>query len=196
MITQLPIFKGYYNNPFTEDIEDYEFEYINDERVNNNKKPFKNDELFEYDYENYFKELSESLCYKVWDILEDFIREIKFIKLESPEYYNYSNDIIICDIKPNKKMIKTYIKNNYKNWAKYLKDNFTSYDGFISYYSNDENHEDWNINNILNNEEHSNKLEYILDFIAINEGINENEIYEDNEVYLSVKNYNELIERV
>ena len=124
MRTQLPIFKGYYGNIFTEGIEDYEFEYVNDERVNNNKKPFKNDELFEYDYENYFKELSESLCYKVWNILEDFIKEIKFIKLESPKYYNFENDIIICDIKPNKKMIKTYIKNNYKNWSKYLKDNF------------------------------------------------------------------------
>ena len=29
MKTQLPIFKGYYNNPFTEGQEDYEFEYIN-----------------------------------------------------------------------------------------------------------------------------------------------------------------------
>ena len=92
-------------------------------------------------------------------------------------------------------MIKSYIKNNYKNWSKYIKDNFTSYDGFYSYYSNNETHKDWYIDNILNNKKHNHKLEYILDFIAINEGINEDEIYEDNEVYLSVKNYNELIER-
>ena len=109
MNTHLPIFKGYYSNPFTENIEDYEFEYINDERVENNKKPFKNDEDFKYDYKTYFNELSESLCYKVWDILEDFIKEIKFIKLNSPKYYNYSNDKIICDIKPNKKAIINYI---------------------------------------------------------------------------------------
>ena len=195
MKTQLPIFKGYYGNPFTENIEDYEFEYINELRVENNKKPFKNDDDFNFDYKTYFNELSESLCYKVWDILEDFIKEIKFIKLESPKYYNYSNDKIICDIKPNKKVIINYIKNNYKNWCKYLKDNFTSYDGFFSYYSNDVNNEDWNINNILNNKEHNHKLEYILDFIAINEDINEFEIYEDNDIYLSVKNYNELLER-
>ena len=92
-------------------------------------------------------------------------------------------------------MIKTYIFNNYKNWDKYIKDNFTSYDGFFSYYSNDVNNKDWNINNILNNKEDNHKLEYILDFIAINEDINEYDIFEDNEVYLSVKNYNELIER-
>ncbi len=195
MKTQLPIFKGYYGEPFTENIEDNEIDYINELRVENNKKPLDFDD-FNFDYKTYFNDLSESLCYKVWNILEDFIKEIKFIKLHSPKYYNFENDKIICDIKPNKKMIKNYIKNNYKNWSKYLKDNFTSYDGFFSFYSNDENHEDWNINNILNNKEDNHKLEYILDFIAINEGISENEIYEDNEVYLSVENYNELIERV
>ena len=195
MKTQLPIFKGYYNNPFTENIEDNEIDYINELRVENNKKPLDFDD-FNFDYEIYFNDLSENLCYKVSDILEDFIKEIKFIKLESPKFYNFENDKIICEIKPNKKAIINYIKDNYKNWSKYLKDNFTSYDGFFSYYSNDENHEDWNINNILNNKEHNHKLEYILDFIAINEDINEYDIFEDNDVYLSVKNYNELIERV
>ena len=88
MRTQLPIFKGYYGNPFTENIEDYEIDNINNIRNDNNKKPINFDD-FDFDYENYFNELSESLCYKVSDILEDFIKEIKFIKLESPKYYNY-----------------------------------------------------------------------------------------------------------
>ena len=108
MRTHLPIFKGYYENPFTENIEDNEIDYINELRVENNKTPLNFDD-FNFDYEIYFNDLSESLCYKVSDVLEDFIKEIKFIKLESPKYYNYSNDIIICDIKPNKKMIKTFL---------------------------------------------------------------------------------------
>ena len=195
MRTNLPIFKGYYGEEFG--AEEYQFEWLNDLRQEAEKKPLENDFDFDYDYETYYNDLSQALCYKVCDILEDFIKEIKFINLDSPKYYNYSNDVILCDIKPNEEAIKKYIKNNYKNWSKYLKDNFTSYEGFFSYYSNDPEHIDWNLEAIFKRwEEYHYQLGAILDFIAINEGVEYYEIYEDlEEIYnLDVKNWNELLE--
>ena len=194
MKTNLPIFKGYYGEEFG--AEEYQFEWLNELREEAGKKPLENDFLFDYDYENYYNDLSQALCYRVQDFLINFIKEIKFIKLDSPKYYNYSNDVILCDIKPNKKAIKKYIKNNYKNWSQYLKDNFTDYDGFWSHYSNSPENIDWNLAAIFKNKEYQYQLGAILDFIAINEGIEYYEIYQDvEELYnLDVKNWDKLLE--
>ena len=194
MKTNLPIFKGYYGEEFG--AEEYQLEDLNELREEAGKKPLQNDFDFNYDYENYYNELSKALCYKVHDILEGFIKEIKFIELDSPKYYNYSNDVILCDIKPNKEAIKKYIKNNYKDWSQYLKDNFTDYDGFWSHYSNSPENIDWDLEAIFKNKEYQYQLGAILSFIAINEGIEYYEIYQDvEELYnLDVKNWDKLLE--
>ena len=82
-------------------------------------------------YLNYFK-----------DELGDFFKSIgvlslEFIKVDSPKYYNYSTDKLVCDIKIDKNVfIHELRKHNFDNWEQFLKDNFTSYDGFISFYPN------------------------------------------------------------
>ena len=194
MKSNLPIFKGYYGEEFG--AEEYQLEDLNELREEAGKKPLQNDLVFDFDYETYYNELSQALCYRVWDILEDFIKEIKFIELDSPKYYNYSNDIISCDIKPNEETIKKYIKNNYKDWSQYLKDNFTDYDGFWSHYSNSPENIDWDLEAIFKNKEYQYQLGAILSFIAINEGIEYYEIYQDvEELYnLDVKNWDKLLE--
>lgn len=59
--------------------------------------------------------------------------KLTFIKLISPKYYNFETDVIIADIEVDD-LIELYAKNDIKQ---YIIDNFTSYDGFISFYSND-----------------------------------------------------------
>ena len=140
-ITQLeinfPLFEGFYNSylDLSENIEvgegeefcmnEEQFDEIDWKATNNNVAKF---------YLEYIK-----------DELKDFFNEIgiislDFIKIDSPTYYNYSTDKLVCNIKVNKNKFLTELqKYDFNNWVQFLKDNFTSYDGFISFYPNDPN---------------------------------------------------------
>ncbi|QDP51821.1 MAG: hypothetical protein GOVbin212_40 [Prokaryotic dsDNA virus sp.] len=183
--TYLPIFNGFYGSIF-EPNEEYEIEYINELRQKKNKPEIDFDDV-DFDYHNYYLELSKEFCFIVWNELEDFIYKIEFESLKSPRFYNYSNDYIECKIKPKKQAILNYIKKNYNNWNEYLKDNYTSYDGFISSYDNYAGSEDWSNKNIFN----KHQLCAVLSFIAENESITEDALLE-NEVYLQAKNFDKL----
>lgn len=62
--------------------------------------------------------------------------EFKDLKLWSPQYYNFKNDEVDCTaiLDPNELLIK--VKENYDALIPYCKDRFTSYDGYISFVSN------------------------------------------------------------
>ena len=76
------------------------------------------------------------------DELSDFFKSIgvlslEFIKVDSPKYHNYSTDKLVCDIKIDKNVfVHELRKYKFDNWEQFLKNNFTSYDGFISFYPN------------------------------------------------------------
>ena len=129
-----PMFEGFYCSQLdlSENIEvgegdDYfmneeQFDEIDWNKTNENVSKF---------YLDYFK-----------DELNDFFKSIgvlslEFIKINSPKYYNYSTDKLVCNIEINKDVfVHELRKNNFDNWKQFLKDNFTSYDGFISFYPN------------------------------------------------------------
>ena len=149
-----PMFEGFYCSQLdlAENIEvgegesysmtEEQFDEIDWNKTNENVSKF---------YLNYFK-----------DELSDFLSQLEvlsleFIKVDSPKYYNYSTDKLVCNIKVNKNKFLTELqKYNFEVWKQCLKDNFTSYDGFISFYPNDPNEWDelineeiWNDNIII-----------------------------------------------
>lgn len=66
---------------------------------------------------------------------------LELVEIQSPEYYNFENDEIIVNI--DLRLLKRIIKNTKREiLEKYIKERHSSYDGFISFYSNDIN--DWN----------------------------------------------------
>jgi hypothetical protein len=188
--TYLPIFKGFYESIYdSANLEELQYEDINEIRENNNKKPISFDDI-DFDYNKYYIDVSKQLCDVIQDELSDYINIIRYKNINSPKYYNYSNDFIECEIEPKKDNILNYIKSNYNDWRKYLKDNYTSYDGFISHYDNNPKSEDWNDYNIINGKH---QLYAVLNFIAENEGINELDIYDWLvDLWIDVKNYDEL----
>ena len=129
-----PMFEGFYHSQLdlAENIEvgedesysmnEEQFDEIDWSKTNENVSKF---------YLNYFK-----------DELNDFFKSIgvlslEFIKIDSPKYYNYSTDKLVCDIKIDKGIfVHELRKQNFDIWEQFLKDNFTSYDGFISFYPN------------------------------------------------------------
>lgn len=72
---------------------------------------------------------------------EDFKFEIidESIEVVSPKYYNYSTDRCYCKVETNRKTLKLLKEYTLRleDAEKYIKDHFTSYDGFISFITND-----------------------------------------------------------
>jgi hypothetical protein len=186
--TFLPGFNGFYGSIY-EPNEEYELDHINDIRLENNLDPIELDDL-EFDYKAYYQEVSQEITLVVEGILKDLnlVKSIEYQSLVSPKYYNFSNDSIEVGIIPNAKNIVKYWNKHKNKWNQYLKDNYTSYDGFISSYDN----ENWSIETIL---EGTHELGSFLQFALMNEGINEYDIYEDVESasYISCSNYDDAI---
>lgn len=72
----------------------------------------------------------------------EFKLDIKFESLSSPREYNFITDRIFCTISDNE-LTRLYAETDKKVFAECIKETFTSYDGFRSFYSNDLN--DWPI---------------------------------------------------
>lgn len=185
--TNLPAFYGYYGSCFDDVDTSNELEYINEIRTENGLPELENDDLIEWDYKEYYSQLNMQLC----DCVEDFLSELKliksieFIKLHSPKYYNFTNDVIECKIDVNPKNIRKYINDNLEEFEKHLIDNHKSRDGFSSFY-------EYDLDFWLDRMENFKQLDHIelnsiLTFICENEGfILENELYNSNFDYIGL----------
>jgi hypothetical protein len=194
--SNLPSFTGYYQSIISDPDTSNELDYINELRLEKGFEELENDNNFDYDYDQYFNEWNVILTDSVEVFLQDLgiIKSIKFIKLHSPKYYNFENDVIECSIDINVKNCKKYINENLESFESYLRNNFKSYDGFSSFYEYDLNFWIEKMNS-FKNLDHI-EIHAILDFICKNENFDIiNYVYNDGMIespYLSVKNMEQL----
>jgi len=66
---------------------------------------------------------------------------IKCKEIYSPKEYNFATDEIVMDVTYSKMKILQVVKKDTETFNQFLKDNYTSYDGFMSFTSN--NYDDW-----------------------------------------------------
>ena len=193
--TYLPLFPGFYNTIFEPNGEDCEIDEINRQRLEKNLTEINYDDC-NFNYKDYEKNMSEDMSYKIAEYLESIFGEkidITFEKVVSPKFYNFSNDSINIEIAIDLNLVINYLESNLKEFKDYIKNKYTSYDGFISSYSNDGLN--W-LNDIKTIDfESSHKLGSILDFILINEDYEAINLIEDctDSNYLYAENYDELI---
>ena len=78
----------------------------------------------------YAKEYAEQFAHKF------AIPSLKFESLDSPRFYNYTTDRVFCTIEPDdlRRIMATF---DLPTFAEYVRERFTSRDGFASYYSPD-----------------------------------------------------------
>tara|TARA_Y100000592_G_scaffold81451_1_gene129106 strand:+ start:357 stop:878 length:522 start_codon:yes stop_codon:yes gene_type:complete len=103
-------------------------------------------EAFEYEwdkvnYEETFNSYIDDYANKLSSfILSEYKIEIDFknIKLNSPKYYNYSTDVIDCEIDSKQVMQLNQVLSKDDSFLSYLKDRTISYDGYISFYNYNE----------------------------------------------------------
>jgi hypothetical protein len=66
---------------------------------------------------------------------------IKCKEIYSPKFYNFGTDEIVMDVTFNKTKVLQVVKKEREIFNQFLKDDYTSYDGFTSFTSN--NYDDW-----------------------------------------------------
>lgn len=176
--TFLPVFSGFYNSIWEFD-DDSVLYNVNETRQEKRLLELENCENFDIDYKGYENEIAEKSCEVLKEKLSDFIESIEFENIYSPKEYNFSNDSINCIIEVKHNTIKDFIYKNKDAFCKYLKEKYTSYDGFISSYSNE--FSEWKIYtsdfNWLDIDTHT--LGAILQFICNQLGIDNDALYSE-----------------
>lgn len=178
----LPLFDGFYATHFDSDFVmdwDSEIEYYESEDYENGI--YADSELtsedFDWDNEGYQNAIAERFTTVIGKLLKDkhFITDIESAVVVSPKYYNFSNDSINCDFvlsELNSDNINGFIHNHSEAFTEYLKERYTSCDGFISSHSNEFADWQYHTNNFtfkdvdFQIEDFSHALGSVLQFIA------------------------------
>jgi len=191
--TYLPIFNGFYNTIWEPNLENVEYDIKNQREENG---LFSEIDYNDIDFNNmqYEIDVIQSLCNIIQNEMSDFINNIEFQKINSPKEYNFKNDSADVSIDVNIDKIKEYIYSNKEAFSKFLKERYTSCDGFMSHYNNDFVSWESDTSNFTDFSIDGHRLGSILDFIAINEDITEYTLYESIEVYAEsyINNFDEL----
>lgn len=197
--TWLPVFPGFYGTHFEAD-EDGEIYDIKGQREQNNlsELPF---EAIQFDYDEYHNTIGENACAFILNKLDGFVLSVEFECINSPKYYNYSNDTIHCEIELDNDCIykiHEFITDHKEDFEVYLHDRYTSYSGFTSFYSN--KYKDWMFD-FKENLKDKHKLGAYLDFIVKHENITEDaesemlEYCQQNGGYIYAGNYEDCISK-
>jgi hypothetical protein len=195
--TWLPVFSGFYGTIWEPEAdEESEIENINNQRIAKGLRPIVYDEI-EWDYADYTYTVSKRITTFIGTYLKShkFIKHYAFQELKSPREYNFANDSINVSLTINSKEIERYLETNKESFCRYVKERYTSRDGFISYHSNDGYEWLEELEECLAN---SHKAGAILNFVLLNEDkdfeMTAYEYIKCNGAYLTAKNYTSLLE--
>lgn len=159
-----PDFAGFYDSIYTPEFYADMYELADDANIR--------DWVYEnvqYDYREYEKQIATQYIYEVENALKEYLPHFRaeFKEVDSPQYYNFETDkaVGVCNLEDIREDIKVYISKYPNEFKKWIKDKHSSYDGFISFYSNDVN--DWDLGSELDH----NELGSIFGFILTNEKV-------------------------
>lgn len=141
MILSIP-FSGFYESIHDSQIESALFNGVFTDYLTGCDN---NDNLSNRAYDSMnWRELRLEYCRAYVDYMAgEFEINMQFESLSSPREYNFVTDRIFVTI-PDNEFLRLYSETNKQIFEKNIKDNFTSRDGFISFYSN--NLSEWPIN--------------------------------------------------
>lgn len=92
-----------------------------------------------YDFDEFKKIAGQSCVDSLNEKLDshDVIIDMKYIDITTPVYYNYTTDKVIIDIDYNFITLVKYCRHTNKDkFNQYLKDNYTSCSGYVSFIEN------------------------------------------------------------
>ena len=201
--TWLPVFSGFYGTIWeTERQEEQEIENINEARREKGLPAIDYDAV-EWDYKGYQMDVVRAVTAVIGQRLVQLgmVKGFKFQELKSPREYYFANDSINVQFTfaaANIKRIAAYLKEHRAEFAEYIKERYTSRDGFSSFHSNDSSA--WTGDYLGETMAHGHRAGAVLQFVLLNEEGQDYEmsIYEDassNGAYLMAANYADLVAR-
>lgn len=156
-----PAFAGFYESIFTP--------YFDEDLDCDNELQAWVNENVDYDYKEYESNVAKHYVWAVEDALKEYLPSFRaeYKEVDSPKYYNFETDraVGVCNLEEIREEIKAYINKNFDAFRQWIRDKHSSYDGFISYYSN--NVYDWDLDKDLDH----NELMSIFGFILTNENV-------------------------
>ena len=93
----------------------------------------------DYDFNEFTKVAGEACVNSLEDELysHDVITNMDYAGMSSPRYYNYDTDRVLIGVDYNFIALVKYCRHTNKDkFNQYLKNNYTSYDGFVSFVEN------------------------------------------------------------
>lgn len=142
-IISLPNFGGFYGEEFTDRWIECEAEHIRDEHPDFTDEQI-DTELSEIDYSKTYTEAASLCVYGVDGYRErlmetfPFVTDVTFERLDSPKYYNFRTDEIHAVVEYDYITLQHHVfveeREAFEAW---LKENYSSRDGFISFVETD-----------------------------------------------------------
>ena len=128
------LFEGFYeSNLFNSDTERDLNRYLNEDSENPKEYEIKDFSAFCRKIAERVPVLLESDLNIDSDILSDFC----LLEIDSPRFYNDRTDRLVLSVNVDVELLKGYAYSSHPiEFESYLKENFTSYDGFISFVPN------------------------------------------------------------
>ena len=144
--TWLPLFPGFYESLYSYQFDDIEHMLFDNCRaVPKQLMGWISSRISDYvDYSAYenqvAKNFTDCIESEIKERFPELVKSIKFEKIVSPKYYNFSTDSIDIEVDIDfEKLISLFLAD--KQSAEYIKKRYASYDGFMSHYEN--NLDDW-----------------------------------------------------
>ena len=142
---ELPFFPGFYESDLENGDTAYwaireELPYYQEE-CDTPCKELTEDDL-DFDYEGYETAVRDMWVDGFRGNVPDIVVSIENVEMTSPKYYNFSTDKLWADIELKdgwEDEMRAFIEENSEWLAKRIKEDWTSYDGFISFMDNDVN---------------------------------------------------------
>lgn len=144
---ELPFFPGFYESDLENGDTAYwaikeELQYYQEEC--DTPCPELTEDDLDFNYSDYEKDIREQWADGWKDNAPEIVLSVRNIEMTSPKYYNFSTDRLWADVELRddwREKMRTFMKEN-AEWLKgRIKEDWTSYDGFCSFMSND--YEDW-----------------------------------------------------
>lgn len=150
---ELPFFPGFYESSLMdsdtvywaikEELEYYQHEYCSEWGCGNpDDAPFyeqlTEDDL-DFDYEGYKEEVRNNWVSGFKRFVPDFVLSIENVEMTSPRYYNFETDRLWADVELRDDwmdVVREFMVENSDWLRERIKDDWTSYDGFMSFMSN------------------------------------------------------------
>lgn len=125
------IFEGFYESGLYDSDRLY---WVNE---NQNECNEDNPTEWDIDFPKFQKEVCEEVAYLLGKYTRGkIISKIEFVKLDSPKEYNYRTDRLVLNVEYDERELSYFLQRNKEDFDNYLRTNWSSRPGFISFVEN------------------------------------------------------------